>query len=133
LPRVVSFDKFPFGRFAHTLQEGDAMERTSTSPGYAVLGRLLWMMAGPAVLIITTAYILLQGKGWHTTADYVFFFALAGTVVGRWLEVLGGHPQTCDGEPATRKDAYRYSIVALVAGVALWVLANALGNWGLTL
>jgi hypothetical protein len=106
------------------------MDQTSSSPAYAVFGRLLWMMAGPAVLIITTAHIVLEGKGWHTTADYVFFVALAATVLGRWLEMLGGHPQTCDGAPATRKDVYRYTIVALVVGVALWVLANALGNRG---
>ncbi len=107
------------------------MAQNFSSPGYAAFGRLLWMMIGPAVLIITTAHIVLEGEGWNTTADYVFFFVMAVTLLGRWLELAGGNPQTCDGEPATRKQVYRYTIVTLVLGGVVWVMANVVGNHGL--
>jgi hypothetical protein len=88
------------------------------------------MGAGPMVLAVTTIFIFLEGKGWHTAADYVFFATLGAMVLGRWLEMLGGNPLTSEGRPATRKDFYQYVALILGGGVTLWVLANALGNQG---
>jgi hypothetical protein len=51
-------------------------------------------------------------------------------IFGRSLEVLGGVPLNSVGEPATRKDFYGYVAFVLGAGLAVWIIANALGNHG---
>jgi hypothetical protein len=106
------------------------MDKNQSTPQFALFGRLVWMALGPGLLAITAIHIFLNGKGWHTPADYVFFATLAAMVLGRWLEILGGQPLNSDGEPATPKDFYRYVALVLGVGVALWVLANAFGNRG---
>jgi hypothetical protein len=106
------------------------MYEDQSSPGFAQFGRLLWIALGPGVLAISAMYIFLEGTGWYTPADYVFFTALAAMILGRWLEVLGGHPLTGVGEPATPQDFHRYIVVALIAGLSLWIVVNALGNQG---
>jgi hypothetical protein len=106
------------------------MDMDQPTPGYAGLGRFVWMALGPGLLAITAMHIFLNGTGWHTPADYFFFATLAAMILGRWLEVLGGHPLTGVGEPATPKDFYRYILVALAAGITLWILVNVFGNRG---
>ncbi len=106
------------------------MDTNQHTPGYAGFGRLFWVILGPMLLAITTLHIFLEGTGWHTTADYLFFAILAAMILGRWLEVLGGVPETTDGEPATRKDFYRYIVLVLIVGLAIWIIANAFGNRG---
>ena len=107
------------------------MDNDKSSSGFAALGRLVWMALGPMVLALTTMHIFLNGTGWHTPADYVFFATLAVMILGRWLEVLGGVPRTSVGEPATLKDFYRYVASVLGAGLTIWIIANAFGNRGL--
>ncbi len=106
------------------------MDTNQPTPGYAGLGRLVWMALGPGLLAITAFHIFLNGTGWHTPADYFYFTILAAMILGRWLEVLGGHPLTGTGEPATSKDFQRYVLVVLAAGITLWTLVNAFGNRG---
>jgi hypothetical protein len=85
---------------------------------------------GPGVLAVTAMYIYVKGTDWHTATDHFFFITLAAMVIGRWLEVLGGHPLTSVDEPAMRKDFYRYVVVVLIAGAGLWILVNTFGNQG---
>ena len=106
------------------------MDTNATVPAYANWGRLIWMALGPMVLAITTLQIVFNGTGWHTVADYVYFGTLAAMVLGRWLEVLGGQPRTSEGELATPRDFRRYVAAVLIAGLAVWGLANAFGNHG---
>ena len=106
------------------------MDNDKSPTGFAALGRLVWMALGPMVLAVTTMHIFLNGTGWHTPADYVFFATLAVMILGRWLEVLGGVPLTSVGEPATRKDFYFYVASVLGAGLTIWIIANAFGNHG---
>jgi hypothetical protein len=106
------------------------MEKNQSTSGFAAFGRLVWMALGPIVLAFTTIHIYLNGTGWRTTADYVFFAILGGMILGRWLEVLGGIPLTSVGEPATRKDFYQYVALVLGAGLTIWIVANAFGNHG---
>jgi hypothetical protein len=106
------------------------MDTNQPTSGLVGIGRLIWVALGPAFLALTTSHIVLEGTGWHTPADYVFFAILATIILGRWLEVLRGVPLTSCDEPATRKDLNRYVTCVLVAGLAIWILANAFGNRG---
>jgi hypothetical protein len=106
------------------------MNDNQSTPQYALFGRLFWMAFGPGLLAIISMHIVLNGTGWFTSADYLFFATLAAMLLGRWLEVLGGQPLTVYGEPATLKDFYRYVMFVVGIGGALWVLANTFGNRG---
>lgn len=105
------------------------MNKSQSSPRFAQFGRIFWMMLGPGILAVTAVFIR-QGTGWRTPANYIFLITLAATILARWLEVLGGHPLTFVEKPASPKDFYRYVIMALIAGVSLWILANTVGNRG---
>jgi hypothetical protein len=101
------------------------------TPTRVVFGRLYWMLVGPIMLTFATLHIVFKGTGWLTPADAFYFIVLAGLIVGRWLEFAGGKPLTGTGEPATWHDFRRYSYGVVVLGIAVWVLANALGNRGM--
>lgn len=96
------------------------------------LGRLFWMMIGPMLLALLALNILMNGGGWLTTVDLVFLALLLGLPLARWLEFTGGAPQTTTGEPATKHDLVRYAPLAVVAGLAVWIVANVIGNDWLT-
>jgi hypothetical protein len=106
------------------------MDKNRSTPAFAALGRLVWMVLGPGFLAITTMHIYLYGTGWHTTADYVFFATLGVMIFGRWLEFVGGVPLNSLGEPATRKDFFEYVVWVLGGGLTIWIMANAFGNHG---
>ena len=106
------------------------METDKHTPGFAGLGRLFWMVIGPGLLAITAMHIYLNGTGWHTVADYVYFAILVLMILGRWLEYLGGVPLNSFGEPSTPRDFRQYIVLLTIAGIAIWVVANAFGNHG---
>jgi hypothetical protein len=106
------------------------MDMKQPTSGFVGLARLGWAALGPAFLALTTSHIFLEGTGWHTPADYVFFSILAAIILGRGFEVLRGIPLVTFGEPATGKDFYGYAASVLVAGLAIWAFANAFGNGG---
>lgn len=96
----------------------------------ALVGRVFWMMAGPACLLVCTILILSPpGTGWHTGADIMYWIALAGMILGRWVEHRGGNPRNGMGEPATASDLRRYIIVVAIVGSAIWVAANIVSNY----
>ena len=96
----------------------------------ALVGRIFWMMAGPACLLVSTILIVNSpGTGWRTGADIVYWVALVGMMLGRWAEHRGGNPRNGMGEPATASDLRRYIIVVAIAGPAIWVAANIVSNY----
>src|SRR3990172_2286337 len=91
----------------------------------ALVGRVFWMMAGPACLLVSTILIVNSpGRGWRPGADIVYWIALAGMILGRGAEHGGGNPRNAMGEPATASDLRRYIVVVAIAGPAIWVAAN---------
>jgi hypothetical protein len=99
----------------------------TTAPS-AALGRIVWMMLGPLLLIVAGFAIVSAADGWTALSDIAYLVILAAMLVGRWLEFRGGQPERADGEPATASDLTRYLLVAPVIGLAGWVLANLVGN-----
>ena len=105
------------------------MSSSTTTPLISVFGRLFWMMVGPMALVMTTYFIVTSGNGWTTPADLIFFIILGGMILGRWLEFHGGSPETQTGERATAADLRRYILMVVIAGPAVWIVANILGNY----
>jgi hypothetical protein len=75
------------------------MSPNSTS-GLAPLGRIFWMMVGPASLFLLAIAIARDPSGWFTPRDFAFLFVLAAMIAARLLE-FRGDPHTASGEPAT--------------------------------
>lgn len=103
------------------------METNSTS-GLAPVGRLFWMLIGPAILFVLGFGIDLGGGGWFTIKDIVFLATLAGLILGRKAEFRGGDPRTVVGEPATPAHFRRFSVLVLLGGVGAWAVANLVAS-----
>jgi hypothetical protein len=118
------------------LGQEDAFMSTSTAGGQtasAVFGRLFWMMVGPFMLAIFAISIIRRTDGWFSPLAGLYFLALGGMLLGRWLEFRSGQPLTAMGTPATAAHLRRYALVLSLLGIAGWVLANLIGNRALDL
>jgi hypothetical protein len=98
-------------------------------PFRAVLGRFLWMVFGPVVLLLTAVTVMKNGDGWLSRANLAFFVTLGLMLLGRCLEFHSGWAQTVTGKPATRADLRHYLITASAVGLLTWVVANLLSNY----
>lgn len=102
--------------------------QSNPSSGYATLGRLFWMMIGPAILFLLALTIARDGGGWFTPKDIAFLAVLGGLILGRFVEFRGGGSLTAMGEPATREHLRRYVVLILAIGFAVWTVVNLIGN-----
>jgi hypothetical protein len=89
------------------------------------------MMIGPSVLLLLAIGIANRGQGWLTPVDIAFLVVLAAMVAARWLEFRRGAALKGTGEPATRTDLLRYVPIAVATGLAVWIVANLVGNYWL--
>jgi hypothetical protein len=96
-----------------------------------LLGRLMWVAFGPIALILITLGIVMQGAGWLTGLDAMFAFVAGLMLLGRWWEQRSGAATRATGEPATAQDFRRFITVFPIVALALWILANLLGNHAL--
>lgn len=94
-----------------------------------LFGRLFWMMVGPGTLLVSAVLIVSSARaGWRTGADIMYWIALAGMILGRYVEHRGGNPRTSTGDPATVGDLRRYVITTAIVGAVVWVIANVVSN-----
>jgi hypothetical protein len=105
------------------------MTEEISSPDAAPLARLFWMMIGPILLFILAFANTMDRNGWHSGADIGFFIVLIATVYARWREYRAGGAQTADGQPATPAQVHRFIAATLAIGLAVWAIANAIGNY----
>lgn len=97
------------------------------TPGWALIGRLVWMV-GPAALLVLILVIAGNGGGWLGGKSIAYLVILAGILAGRFLEFCGGDPRTADGQPATPAHLRRYVAAMVAVGLAAFALANLIGN-----
>lgn len=107
------------------------MDDSKTTPAYAVLARITWMMIGPLAIAMAAYRVWSSGGGWVTATNQAYFIALAITLLGRVLEFCGGNPQRATGEPATSSDLRTYIAGVIVVGLLLWLTVNVLGTYAL--
>jgi hypothetical protein len=93
-----------------------------------LLGRLMWVAFGPIALILITLGIVTQGSGWLTGLDAMFAFVAGLMLLGRWREQRSGAATRATGEPATEQDFRRFVLLFPLIALAVWVVANLLGN-----
>lgn len=98
----------------------------------ALFGRVFWMMLGPLLLAVSAFAIVSSEDGWLAFSDFAFLVILTLMLAARWLEFRGGDPQRATGEPATPADLTRYLMVTPIVGLAIWAIANVIGNGSLS-
>ena len=91
------------------------------SSGVVLLGRLMWFLLGP-LLLLFILYAIVTVEGWFTTWDAAFGVVVALMVGGRWVEQRSGSATT-----ATVEHFKRYVRVLLPLAAGAWVAANVLG------
>lgn len=91
--------------------------------------RMYWMILGPMLIFLMAFAVVWVGGGWRTTADFGYLAAVLATMLARWFDFHLGHPETAKGKPATPRDLSRYVIGVGAIGLALWIVANLVGNY----
>ena len=103
------------------------MASASTSARMAC-ARLFWMLVGPIFLAPMLFVIASDGGGWLRPADIVYLVVLGLMVFARHFEFHQGPTLTTTGELATHEDLRRYTLAVPSIGLAVWVIANLIGN-----
>lgn len=99
------------------------------TPSSVLWGRFFWFFIGPAILLVLTMLIVNSGSGWLTVLDIAFFVVVGMMILGRWIEVHSGRGKTAyNDEPATPTHFRRYVAVMVPLALAIWTVANAVGN-----
>lgn len=89
---------------------------------------MIWFLVGPAAMFILAVLNVERGGGWFTQLDILYFVFLFVTLAARGADFYFGNPLTASGTPATSRHLLRYAPTVLVAGLAVWVAANLIGN-----
>ncbi|MCB9855911.1 MAG: hypothetical protein H6818_09520 [Phycisphaerales bacterium] len=97
-----------------------------------LLGRLTWMVIGPAALVYVIYSIVSSGDGWFTPWDFAFVIIAALMIGGRWIEQRSGGAMTVMGHRSTSEHFARYVRILLPAAIGAWIVANVVGNHLLT-
>lgn len=116
----------------NNLQPDSDQEVGAINSGTVLLGRLMWMMIGPGLLVFAIYTIVTSGSGWLTAWDLVFAIVAALMVGGRWIEQRSGVAMTATGNRSTPEDFAKYVRILVPAAVGAWIAANVVGNHLLT-
>jgi hypothetical protein len=117
-------------------QNQETAPRSATGPKpvalrTAVIGGLLWMVAGPMILFMSVGALILKADGFWTSSDGFYAAGLAAMFVGRWLEFRSGAAETADGKPVSTRDVHRYYLLLGSSGLAIWLIATAIRTFWL--
>lgn len=93
-----------------------------------VFCRVVWTALGPVGLLMFALRIGTAQDGWTAPADLGYFVILGLVVAARWYCFKAGDPTDMSGNTITPADLRRYTLTWLIAGVAVWVVANLIGN-----
>jgi hypothetical protein len=93
-----------------------------------MLTMMIWLFVGPLAMVLTLVSITQRGTGWATFHDALFFGLLLTSVAARWIDAVNGDPVISGGDAVDTRGARQYTMWVVGAGVAAWVVANAIGN-----
>jgi hypothetical protein len=69
----------------------------------------------------------IYASGGGSIADVVYWLIVGLLIGARYIDIVQFKGKTADGEPATTAHLRRYVFTVLLAGVAVWAAARALG------
>ena len=88
--------------------------------------RLTWKVLGNFLLVILLLLIIVGSHESRAVLDVVFWIAVAGLIVTRYVDISVYHGHTEENEPETMRDLARYAIKLIAAAGLFWVLAHAI-------
>jgi len=100
----------------------------AAQPTGSCLARLVWFGIGPALMLILAIVNLEHGGGWMSTSDVIYFVVLGVTILARYLDFQSGNAQTATGAPATSAHLRWYVPGISLVALAVWGIANLIGN-----
>jgi hypothetical protein len=110
------------------LEPAPKVEERGISSVSVLLGRLMWFIIGPFVLMGITYGIVTRGSEWLSGPKVAYVVFVVLMVWGRWYEQRSGVATTAQGKPATWEHHRRYVRVLSPVATVTFVLANILGN-----
>jgi hypothetical protein len=81
------------------------------------------MMGGPALMLFLAAIMIQRGGGWDAPASIAFVVVMFASIAARRLDPHNGY-----GELTAAGELRKHAIITIGIGVALWLIANALGD-----
>lgn len=91
-------------------------------PVMAELCRMIWMVFGPAGLLLSTAAVWAQPARMFSLVDLAFGGIVLTTILANYLDHKLS--RAANGKPASMAASYRYAIVVTLAASAMWVAAH---------
>jgi hypothetical protein len=86
----------------------------------------MWMLFGPLMLFVATLSLFKERDRLWGLSDLGYLVCLLAIVLGRWIEFLSGFGLTADGEPTTARQVRRFTLAAILIGLAVWTCATVL-------
>jgi len=89
-----------------------------------LFARLLWMLLGNLVLVITAIFIAQYREGVFHTADGIFWITAGVLILVRYLDIKFWGGATGMGKPASMADWRSYVMILLGCCTAGWLLLH---------
>ena len=99
------------------------MSSESSVTPIGVLSRLIWMMAGPVVLLLLAFNLAVENTGWLSYTSIAFLVCLGVVTIARRVD-----PNDGEGHPETVRDRNKLALSILVVGIIVWTAANLCGS-----
>ncbi|HQG32744.1 MAG TPA: hypothetical protein PLA83_12510 [Deltaproteobacteria bacterium] len=106
-----------------TRQDFSQRENTGT---LARVVRLTCKTLGGMLLFLLLILIIIGSPSQASLLNVVFWLAVAGLIVLRFIDIRVYHGQTADNKPATIRDWLNYSIGVVAMSGFFWVVAQAI-------
>lgn len=98
-------------------------EPPSTDTAGGCLIRLYWMVAGYLIAVICGVSII-NHHGSFSVVDVVYWLAIGGILVARYVDIHKCQGVRADGEPATMADLKWHAIILLPVAVVAWLVIH---------
>ncbi len=109
----------------------ESRQETPQSPKNEALARMVrltWKMLGMMVIILLLILIVIASPGSVPVLDVLFWLAVAGIALARFMDAQVFHGLATDEKPATVKDVVNYTLGLTMMSGFFWILAHALKN-----
>ncbi|MBC7353382.1 MAG: hypothetical protein H5U08_13555 [Thermogutta sp.] len=109
--------------------QGQPTPEQTQSPAGCLL-RLYWMIFG-YLLAVLCGVSIVNHHGDFSFVDVIYWLALGGVLLARWVDISRYQGTRTDGQPATMRDWKVHAILTVVGGVIGWVLIHwvRLSGW----
>lgn len=102
----------------------DSSEKERETSGLMLLGRLIWALFGPVILV--SLWIPMAGQPiWLGTWEMAYFLNTALMVWGRYVEQKSGQGTTVHNEPSTWEHYRAYVGKLVLLTIGAWLIIKA--------